>query len=188
MKRIRSIFFFPPLPQAGEGPGVRGREQSAALHVAPSRPALEPELFLQECDKPAGVHRGRSVDANDAPTERLNRRLTLLIAQSSLRQPMNAAVDFDYDSPAHDREINDVASDRMLPAHGDPARAQGSQRAPRSGLRRIGLPPQLSGEAGVLSVAHGLTISHSPLSIKNTPPHPRPLSRKRERGEGSLPQ
>ncbi len=163
-----------PSPACGRGAGGEGASPLSA------------RVSLHERNQMLGTQRDAGFDANDAPAESLQRLLPLDIARANFWKAMNAAVDLNRQLAANDGEVDDIGADRVLPPQDDARSAQGSERGPCNRLGHILTTPQTPGQFDVLFIAHNRIVPRSVAYCKVTGPHPRPLSRKRARGEGAL--
>lgn len=168
MRAAKALFL--PSPACGRGVGGEGAQAS------------NPEFPLYECRQIIGVHRGVSLDPNDSPARSFNRGRAVRVSQGDLAQAVNAAVDLDDDLSTDDRKIDDMA-DRMLAPNSEADVAQGPDCVPSGGFGGVCLLPQAASEPRLLSFAHRDVVRLMDDARNSSAPHPRPLSRKRERGE-----
>ena len=111
----------------------------------------------------------------------------LFFAHSVMRlcggKAMDAAVDLNNQLCLNDCKVGDEATDGVLTSDGDAEFAERAQRFPRDRFGRIRAAAKASCGLDVLIVAHDLIAAPRSLETSSRAPRPRPLSRKRERGE-----
>ena len=158
-----------PLPGAGGGP--RGRAAK-----------LAGESAFNGRNQMFGTSGVFVRDSQDTPSGRFQPGIARSILFSHLRQRMHRPVNFNHKPFGPDCEVNCQAGDRDLPAHRQPIRPQYPENLPGALFMQAGLLSQSACAGDILRRIHSGSVA-APLRIANTAsPHPRPLSRGRERG------
>jgi len=165
-------------PSAQGGRGWRG----AAEPGEGTNPS-QAEFSLNKRQKMIFTVGDLGIDPQDAPAEPFKLQFAFSIAGPHIRKAMNPAVDFNGEFGFHDGEVSDEAADRVLSPDNEAMLAQTPQRSPCDRFRRVAGSPQAPRRPDVLAFPHPSTMPQPPAPLNGAAPHPRPLSRERERGE-----
>lgn len=129
------------------------------------------------------AHRNIRPDAENSPTKRFNFFLAFGVTLVNRRKSMHAAIDFHNQIRFNNREIDDESPNSMLPPDDDAKFAQAPQRFPCDCFGSVGVLTQPPRGANFLAFSHERMLQYSAARFNERAPHPRPLSRERERGE-----
>ena len=165
-------------PSAQGGRGWRGAAEPGEGTI-PS----QAEFSLNKRQKMILADGDLGIDPQDAPAEPFKLQLAFSIAGLHIRKTMNPAVDLNGEFGFYDGEVGDEAAERVLSPDNEAMLAQTPQRSPRDRFRRVAGSAQAPRRPNVLAFPHRLTMPHPPAPLNGAAPHPRPLSRERERGE-----